>query len=294
MSLSAITHWSDYVRDCEAAAAPYVIATLLGARGSTPRDSGTKMVVSLDACCGTIGGGHLEYTVQNRARQLIAEGRDSQHLEHFPLGEKLGQCCGGSTAVLLECFQPQRLPTLLFGAGHVGRALAPVLAGLPLALQWVDARADEFPDPPPPGITRLVSESPVDAITEAQPGAAYLIMTHDHPLDYALTEAALRRGDASYIGLIGSSSKWRRFKLRLQHRGMSDEQISRVHSPIGLPNVPGKLPMEIAVSVAAQLIEHYHEARGDRSRESFPGWKRLRAELETSGALKDLNVDKDT
>ena len=128
MSPRAFSHWSELVRECESRGHPYVIATLLGARGSTPRDSGTKMVVSADACTGTLGGGQLEYAVQQRARALIAAGRDAQRVDNFPLGARLGQCCGGSTSVLLECFQPQRLPVYLFGAGHVGRALAPLLA----------------------------------------------------------------------------------------------------------------------------------------------------------------------
>ena len=247
-------HWAAYVRDCEAAARPYVIATLLGAQGSTPRDSGTKMVISLDGCCGTIGGGQLEYAVQQRALALIGAGETAQRLENFPLGEKLGQCCGGATSVLLECFLPTRLPTYLFGAGHVGRALAPLLAQLPLQLHWVDARDAEFPEQLPDGITKHVSDEPLELIVDAPAGAAFIVMTHQHPLDFALTEAILRRGDAGYVGLIGSRSKWRRFELRLAHRGLDDATIARVRCPIGLAAVPGKRPAEIAVSVAAELI----------------------------------------
>ncbi len=82
-------------------------------------------------------------------------------------------------------------------------------------------------------------------------------MTHQHPLDYAITEAVLRRGDASFLGVIGSETKARRFRLRLEHRGFSAAAIAGVHCPIGLAEVPGKRPMEVAVSVAAQVIALY-------------------------------------
>ena len=292
MRPSHARHWSEFVRDCETAGHPYVIATVLGARGSTPRDSGTKMVVTLEGSCGTIGGGQLEYAVQQRALELLGAGLEDQRVENFPLGEKLGQCCGGATSVLLECFQARRTPCLLFGAGHVGRALAPLLAALPVRLQWIDSRAEEFPQALPDGVQRHVADEPLDVIASAPAGSAYIIMTHQHPLDYALTEAALRRGDASYIGLIGSASKWRRFRLRLAHRGFEDAQINAVSCPIGLDAVPGKHPAEIAVSVAGELIAHYHAQSAPPSSDG-PGWKHLQAQLATSGALNTLTEDTD-
>lgn len=283
-------HWSEYVRQMETSGVAYVVTTVLGARGSTPRDSGTKMVLSADSCYGTIGGGRLEYEVQMRARELLANNQDAQLLENFPLGEKLGQCCGGSTSVLLECFTPACLPTYLFGAGHVGRALAPLLAVLPLALTWVDSRSDEFPNELPTGVSQRVTETPQDVVGVAAPGSAFIIMTHQHPLDYALTEAALRRGDASYIGLIGSQSKWKRFQMRLEHRGVAATDHAQVRCPIGLASVPGKHPAEIAVSVAAELIAHYHSYHRAARANSSVGWKRLRDQLRESGAIDSLTA----
>lgn len=291
MSGIEATHWSEFVRECEVGQKPYVIATLLGARGSTPRNSGTKMVVTLEQCCGTLGGGQLEYAVQQHARELLARGESTQRLENFPLGEKLGQCCGGSTSVLLECNQPLRMPVLLFGAGHVGRALAPLLAELPVTLRWIDERAQEFPEPMPRHAERVVSDSPVDLVTDAPSGAAYIIMTHQHPLDFALLEAALRRGDAGYIGVIGSRSKWQRFRMRLEHRGFESAQVARVRCPIGLAAVPGKRPAEIAVSVAGELIAHYHSLHESESKTATTHWKAMRSTLESSGAYSDLVED---
>lgn len=294
MTASSTEHWSSFVRDCERTGSAYVIATVLGARGSTPRDSGTKMVITLESSCGTIGGGQLEYAVQSKALALLGRGETAQLVENFPLSEKLGQCCGGSTSVLLECFIPTRLPTFLFGAGHVGRALAPLLAPLPLRLHWIDSRADAFPESLPDTVRAEVLDEPKDAVISAPRGSAYIIMTHQHPLDYALTEAALARDDASYIGLIGSESKWRRFRMRLEHRGFSAEQIDRVRCPIGLTSVPGKHPAEIAVAVAGELIGHYHATTHDVAPLSGPRWKTLQAQLESSGALHAVTEDSDT
>ena len=279
-----LTHWSEFVRACETRAEPYVIVTVLGARGSTPRDSGTKMVVAAATFFGTIGGGELEHRALGIARQMLAAGNSGQWVENFPLGEKLGQCCGGSTSLLFEGFVPSRPPAYLFGAGHVGRALAPLLATLPLSLRWVDARVDEFPKQMPEGVHAMHPEEPLDIVAEAPAGSYFLIMTHQHPLDYALMEAALGRADAAYIGVIGSSSKSRRFRLRLEHRGYAASAIESVHCPIGLDAVPGKRPAEIAVSIAAQLIGHYHAHPSGSAAESGPGWKQLRRLLEASDA----------
>ncbi|MDP5054729.1 MAG: xanthine dehydrogenase accessory protein XdhC, partial [Congregibacter sp.] len=217
-----------------------------------------------------------------RAQGMLADALAGQWVENFPLGEKLGQCCGGSTSLLFEHFVPIIEQVYLFGAGHVGRALAPLLATLPLKIHWVDARAQEFPDTAPAGVSLEQADEPLDVLRQAPPNSYYLIMTHQHPLDYALMEAALRRNDAAYIGVIGSKSKWRRFELRLQHRGLDAAAIASVCCPIGLPGIPGKRPAEIAVSVAAQLIAHYHGRREACPEIPGPGWKQLQAQLKES------------
>lgn len=274
-------HWSARIAACESAGAPYVIVTVLGARGSTPRDAGTKMVVAPQDFHGTIGGGELELRALERARDLLRAGRQDQCVEDFPLGEKLGQCCGGRVCLLFEVFVPDRLPVYLFGAGHVGRALAPILTSLPVRLTWVDERADEFPSPVPEGVTRVVDEDPVQALRAAPVGTAFLIMTHNHPLDYALAEAALRRDNREFVGVIGSRSKARRFRLRLAHRGLPQERIDTLACPIGLAGIPGKEPAEIAVAIAAQLIAHYHATRPEPAPGRGPAWRDLRQQFES-------------
>jgi xanthine dehydrogenase accessory factor len=288
--ISSDAHWSEWVREYESCATPYVIVTILGARGSTPRDSGTKMVVSGTAFHGTIGGGVLEHQALLRAREMLSEGAAGQWVENYPLGEKLGQCCGGSTSLLFESFIPNDVPVFLFGAGHVGRALAPLLAALPMRVCWVDTRVQEFPESLPLGVRAEHPEDPLDIVAAAPNGSYFLIMTHQHPLDYALMERALRRDDAAYIGVIGSSSKARRFRLRLEHRGYAEGAIRSIHCPIGSADVPGKRPAEIAVSVAAELIAHYHARRDPPVASPGPGWKTLREHLARSGTTLDKPV----
>ncbi len=277
-------HWSELLRDCETRGEPYVIVTVLAARGSTPRNSGTKMLVEAAGFAGTIGGGELEHRALSRAQAMLQKGLADQWTENFPLGEKLGQCCGGATTLLFECFIPESIAVYLFGAGHVGRALAPLLSTLPIRLTWVDSRAHEFPDPVPGGVHIVCDDDPVGVVRQADTGSYFLIMTHQHPLDFALAQAALEREDAAYVGVIGSASKSRRFRLRLAHRGMATTLIDKLRCPVGHSDVPGKRPAEIAVAVAAELIGLYHAQRAASDTPQGPAWKTLRQQLQESGA----------
>ena len=122
----------------------YVVATIVGISGSTPRNNGTKMVITENEIFDTIGGGHLEHKVIKFANQLLVEDKDCQQLEHFQLGIHLDQCCGGSANVLFECFASNKVNIMLFGAGNVAQALIPILSSLPCKIKWVDNREKQF------------------------------------------------------------------------------------------------------------------------------------------------------
>ena len=264
MSLETNTNWIDAVQRLEARGDAYVLVTVLGTKGSTPRDMGTKMVFSAGSSFGTIGGGHLEYRANMIAATLLAEQKQSQLIETFPLGPSLGQCCGGRVNLLFECFMPTKLQVMLFGAGHVGQSLAPLLTGLPVVVHWVDSRMADL-ELPANSRTRFIdSEQPASEVAAMPPASAYIIMTHNHQVDYEVLRAVLDRQDADFIGLIGSQTKWRRFQMRLEHQGYAAETYKDVHCPIGLSEVRGKRPQEVAISIAAQLIKHYEaKAIGD-------------------------------
>ncbi|WP_075181735.1 xanthine dehydrogenase accessory protein XdhC [Pantoea sp. 1.19] len=233
-----------------------VLITVLQHRGSVPRDSGTKMVVTADAQYLTIGGGHLEYQCIARARAMLAEGTAQPLSERFPLGARLGQCCGGMAEVLFEPLRQCQPHIAIFGAGHVGQALVAILQTLPCHIYWADSRT-ACTLPAVAGVSLCLSDDPLAQVAAMPVGSYYVVMTHDHGLDLQLTEAILRRDDARYVGLIGSQTKRQRFDYRLAGKGIAPAQLATLRCPIGLAEVRGKRPAEIAVSVAAEIIACY-------------------------------------
>jgi xanthine dehydrogenase accessory factor len=149
---------------------------------------------------------------------------------------------------------------LLFGAGHVGRALATALAPLPCRVRWIDDREGLLADPPA-SIEVIPTHHPRDRVGEAPGGSFFLVMTHSHDLDCELCEAVLRRGDFAFLGLIGSASKRARFERRWRARGVAEAQIARLVCPIGLPGIAGKQPAVIAAATAAQLLMAFETAQ---------------------------------
>lgn len=242
-----------------------VVVAVVEHQGSVPRESGTRMLVAADAVVGTIGGGHLELQAIERARARLAHGRTAAETQRIALGPSLGQCCGGAlrlryTALADDPPQhwqgpPPRFVLHLFGAGHVGRAIVNLLAAVPCRVRWIDARESEFPDVAlPPHIERVCAE-PVEAeVAAAAPGDAFLVLTHSHDLDLAITRAIVARGDHGFFGLIGSATKRAKFERRLAERGASPEALARITCPIGLPGLRGKEPGVIAVAAVAQLL----------------------------------------
>jgi xanthine dehydrogenase accessory factor len=241
-----------------------VVVAVQAARGSVPRDNGTRMLVAADQVLGTIGGGHLELQAIADARSLLLSPAASA-LKHIALGPSLGQCCGGVLDLqftrLADCDlnawpRPQPLFHLqLYGAGHVGRAIVQLLKGIDCTVQWIDERESEFPLIDWPAHVQRVCVEPVQAEVRAAPvGAFYLVLTHSHDLDLAITQAILQRADFAYFGLIGSATKRARFEHRLLARGTSPDLLARLVCPIGLPGIQGKSPEVIAVAVVAQLL----------------------------------------
>jgi xanthine dehydrogenase accessory factor len=142
----------------------------------------------------------------------------------------------------------------LFGAGHVGRAIADVMDGTPFRIMWVDSRSEEFSDLLPANVSIVISDEPQFDVAHAKSGAYFLVMTHSHQLDEDICRAVLKREDFGFLGVIGSNSKKARFLHRLRDRGISEELLSRMICPIGLPTISSKKPRDIAISVAAQLL----------------------------------------
>lgn len=242
-----------------------VLVTITSVRGHAPRDAGAKMVVAADATWDSIGGGNLEAAAVARARELLAAGSTEPETSQVPLSEHAAtpygqQCCGGEVRLLLEPL-PARQVVAVFGLGHVGQELARILARLPLAVHLVDSRSSQVEavralalDDGPADVH--VSHAPVpEAVLSTLPAESHvLVMTHDHAEDLVLCDTALRRGDLASVGVIGSTAKWQRFRLRLAQAGHSEAAIATITSPIGRADLPGKEPAAIAIAVAAELV----------------------------------------
>jgi xanthine dehydrogenase accessory factor len=157
---------------------------------------------------------------------------------------------------LIERLDDAMMPLWLYGAGHVGQALARIVLQLPLRLTWIDSRAELFPTQVPDTVQLVHSTEPVSTVAAAPAGVCYAIMTHSHALDYALCRSILTRGDFAWAGLIGSHSKAARFRSRLARHGLTAERIGSLVCPIGVRGIDSKWPAAIAVSIAAQLLQH--------------------------------------
>ncbi|MGP0174161.1 xanthine dehydrogenase accessory protein XdhC [Pseudomonas sp. NCHU5208] len=255
-------NWISALAELQDKGEPCVLVTIIEERGSTPRNAGSKMVVTAERIFATIGGGHLEYKAMAMAREMLASRTQDTRLERFALGASLGQCCGGATVLLFEPMGQPQAQIAVFGAGHVGRALVPLLASLPCQVRWIDAREQEFPEQTPPGVEKIVEDDVIDEVASMPPGSYFIVMTHDHRLDLELSAAILARDDFAYFGLIGSKTKRVKFEHRLRQRGLDDASLARMRCPMGLPEVKGKLPMEIAVSIAGEVIASYNATFG--------------------------------
>ncbi|WP_011582152.1 xanthine dehydrogenase accessory protein XdhC [Chelativorans sp. BNC1] len=248
-------------------AAPVALISVTEAKGSTPREKGAWMLVSPEKTFGTIGGGQLEFLAIAKARELISANTASGAMD-IPLGPEIGQCCGGRVnldiriadardrSAILKRAQEEdhaRPHVYLLGGGHVGHALADALALLPLRTVLVETRAEAIEDLPPEVETRL-TPVPEEVIREAPPHSAFIILTHDHALDFLLAAEALAREDASYVGMIGSKTKKATFRSWYLKNGGEEPRLSRLITPIGGETVRDKRPAVIAAMTAAEVM----------------------------------------
>jgi xanthine dehydrogenase accessory factor len=259
-------HWLTAVSQLRRERQPGVLVTVTTVRGHAPREAGAKMVVGARRCWGTIGGGNLEQTAVVHARAMLASGTSEPETSVASLSDRAPaqhgvQCCGGEVTLLFEPLRP--VPAIaVFGVGHVGTELALVLARHDIELHLVDSR-ERHVDPErlavvtDNAVARVhLHHAPVPELVlgELPAGSHVLIMTHDHAEDAALCDAALRCGHLGSIGLIGSAAKWSRFVGKLAAEGHDAATLARITTPIGLPDITGKQPATIAVSVAADLL----------------------------------------
>lgn len=246
-----------------------ILVEVTETKGSTPREVGAFMLVAETAIWGTIGGGQFEYMAIDNARAMLSGGGEA--MMDIPLGPEIGQCCGGRAKLTfmqmtpaltdklesrMKSEQEERPAVYLYGAGHVGRALAKALAPLPFAVTVVETRAEALEDLPGHAARHLTAV-PEAFVARIPAGGAAVILTHDHALDFLIAKEALARPDLAYVGMIGSATKRATFANWLKREGGDEKMLSRLVLPIGGDAVKDKRPAVIAALVAAELLETY-------------------------------------
>lgn len=244
-----------------------VLVEVADVKGSAPRDAGAWMLVARDMIFRTIGGGQLEYMAIDHARKILAGGRDSPM--GVPLGPEIGQCCGGRVALNFKRVNSSLADELVgkvdaeiatrphvyvFGAGHVGDALAYALSLTPVRVVLVDTREEDLMAVDAPGVETCLAAMPEQVVRAAPPGSAFIILTHDHALDFLIAAEALQRRDATYVGMIGSKTKKATFKNWLKREFGSDELFEELICPVGGAVVKDKRPEVIAALAAAEVL----------------------------------------
>ena len=206
---------------------------------------GTPSSATLLVTTGTSGGeAALPASAMDAARKLLADDDGGSAL--IPDGE---------VAWYAERIVTDDFNVVMFGNGHVGRALVQVLSTIACTVTWVDQREHDFPAAIPDNTTVVATDAPEDSVIDAAPGTWFLVMTHNHALDLELTARILTRGDFAYLGLIGSASKRAQIEQRLMARGTSADALKRITCPIGIGAIRSKEPGAIAVAVAAELLQ---------------------------------------
>ncbi len=235
-------------------------------RGSSPRDVGAWMLVSATATLGTIGGGQLEYMAIDEARAMLSRGVDTALMD-VPLGPEIGQCCGGrvelSIARMTDDDRSQALDDMrasdaaqphvyILGAGHVGRALAECFERLPVNTILIDSRREELSQSSALAEQRL-SVLPEADVRNAPSASAFIVLTHDHALDFLLTAEALSKGDAAYVGMIGSATKRASFNSWVRTQSAAVDTGALI-CPMGATGSVDKRPEVIASFITAEVM----------------------------------------
>ncbi len=255
-----IEHWQTAEELTEIGTA-FVVVTLLSSRGHVPQELGAKAIITVEGLRqGTVGGGKVEAKAIGFARELLSspgsKSFSSPQLISWNLTTDVGMTCGGEATFLFEVHNPKRWKIAVFGAGHVAQALVRTLLNLDCHIACLDSRSEwlaRIPDSRK--ITKILSKD-LPAEAAAFDGETFfVVMTQGHATDLPILESIYRaHPGAAYVGVMGSDVKAKKIRGDLFECGISEAQVDRLHSPIGL-SIGGNRPFEIAISVAAELLQ---------------------------------------
>lgn len=244
---------------------PHVLVTVVSARGSTPQDAGSKIVVAGEGLlAGTVGGGRIEAAAIDHALKILSEGTGPEMVT-WNLQRDIAMTCGGEMQLFFEPFEGSSWTIAIFGAGHVAQALIPVLAPLPCTIScfdtrssWLDAMVKA------PNITAVQREELAAGLADLPSHAFVLLMTQGHSTDFPILRDALANHNFPFLGVIGSASKRATLERDLRSAGIAPERASAFQCPIGL-SLGSNHPQEIAISIAAQLLQFRDRTKNSKA-----------------------------
>lgn len=252
--------------ELQAQGRPFVIVTMIAVRGHAPQDVGAKAIVTSEGLYwGTVGGGKIEARCIQRSLELLADTSrvKEPELVTWNLQRDIGMSCGGEATYLFETHRTDLWKIAIFGAGHVAQAVMKILSTLACQVTCIDSR-QEWIDKIPPHlhVKRILTENPPEYVSQLDPKTFFLVMTRGHATDVPVFEAILKQiPDPVYLGGIGSQIKGLKIRAELKEKGFSAAQIAKLRCPVGLP-IGGNTPSEIAVSIAAELLQVRDQLRG--------------------------------
>jgi xanthine dehydrogenase accessory factor len=250
----------------ESTATPFVLVTLIEARGSVPQDTGAKMLVtSAGLTHGTIGGGRVEAQALALAQDLLAQNISAPRFVSWTLKGDVGMTCGGAVKLYFEPHLATVWPIVIFGAGHIAQALIPVLLPLACTLTVYDPRPDWLEKLPRARHLRAILLADLAPAVDSLPAEAFVLcLTQGHRTDRPILHRALATRAFPFIGVIGSEAKATVLRNELVADGLAPALAEKFHCPVGLPFGTNH-PHEIALSIAAQLLSERDRLTEKRS-----------------------------
>jgi len=246
----------DKLQELLAAGIPFVSVTLVEAIGSTPQDSGSKMLVTADGLCfGTVGGGRVEAKAIDQAKTMLASPAPKTLFVNWNLQNDVKMTCGGAVKLFFESYHHAPWNIVIFGAGHIAQALVRTLLNLDCRLTSLDTRKewlDKLPDSPK--LNKIYTDNLAAQVANLPQDASVVLMTMGHSTDVPILIEALRRGGFPYLGVIGSAAKRAQLKKGILQAEIPEASFAGVHCPMGL-DIGTNHPYEIALSIASQLLQ---------------------------------------
>ena len=242
---------------------PFVSVTLVEAKGSTPQDAGSRMLVTASGRhWGTVGGGRVEQKALQEAQTLLQQWAPGPCFQRWNLNKDVGMTCGGSVSLFFEPVHVHPWQVVVYGAGHVAQALIPLLLPLDVQVSCLDSRAEWLERLPEASNLHLQEAADLPATVDSiSPHAFVLCMTSGHRTDRPILQRFLERGGQAFLGAIGSRAKAATLRRELQENGLTAEQVQSFFCPLGW-SVGTNHPQEIAISITAQLLHERDQRAG--------------------------------